>query len=215
MARLCLIGDSNVNASISPTKMSQAIGHSVIYHRATNRTSVDNYLVAAQHENYEVLVLSVLPNLICDLSVGSIPASLNTLYESVISRLVSIGIQKVLLVPPILRFQPSWYPENFALMVKTLQDSLLGVQGIHLLPVFPVSITDVSSDGVHFTSSTSSRFFDYLVSSVKDVIETEVVQVPKPATTLDDLASLIKSSLPDLSKKVKNKNNALNNNHEM
>lgn len=203
MARLCLIGDSNINLSVDPLKLTSSVGHNVTYYRATNKMSLENYLEAAQRKNYEVLVLSVLPNLISDLSVGSLPASLSGLYEWFISKLVSLGISRILLVPPILRYQPTWYPENHGVMLKLLQDSLVKESGICLLPNFPIQISDLSSDGVHFTSATSTRFYEYLLSSIKDVIDTDVVPVPQPMTTIDELAQLIRSSVPEVAKKVR------------
>lgn len=202
MARLCLLGDSNVHTSVPPNRLASAVGHSVHFYRATNRMSVENYLAAAQRENYEVLVLSVFSNLICDLSVGSLPSSLSVLYEGQISKLVSLGIKKILLVPPVQRFQLTWYPENHSVMLKLLQESLSGIDDIHLLPNFPITISDLGTDGIHFLPETGKRFFDNLVSSIKDVIDTEVVAVPKPSLTLEDLADMIKSSVPEVASKV-------------
>lgn len=211
MARICLVGDSNVHRHISPDRLSESIGANVTFYPCTRELVFDTLSDGIRRETYQLLVVSVLSNFISNLDEKGFEAELTLLYERFTAKAMSLA-PKVLIVPPMLRYNLPWYKEQYPAMLLGLTESCKPFRHVQVLPEFRVVEGDLESDLLHLTPVAGARLYAYFDSILKDLDSNGLLSAPamKPEAS-EEVLSLLKDKvlpvLPSISRneeKVRN-----------
>lgn len=172
MSKLLFIGDSNVFQNVRPAILSEKIGLPVTVIQCTKEFGFTTQIPLMQTDRPRYIVLSVLSNFFCDLGEEIFEEGVEALLQRFTTVINYLNDSTVLVLPPILRYSPTWYRDRYPAMLLGLQEAIAGT-GPHVLlaPEFRVVEGDLESDGVHMTRPTGTRFLDHIVSVIHDVLK--------------------------------------------
>lgn len=187
MSKLIIIGDSNVYRHVRSGVFSAKVKMPVTLLQCTREQTLTSALDVVQREQPSMVLLSILSNFVSDVCGTDFPESYDDMLERVLSLLTCLSDVRLLLVPPLLRYKPDWYRDQFSALVLGLQEKVKSYSQVLLLPEFKLNEHDLESDQVHLSQQTGARFFEYLASAVLDVApELSIiceVKASSPATT--------------------------------
>lgn len=199
MHRVLFIGDSNLYRNATEDVLKARIGRDVTVLKATKQLTFSVCLNDVSRMEGEVVLVSALPNLVCDAASESNLSDLATVVTESTSRYVSdiakqtTKFKTVLMVPPLFRTTPAWFQDQLRTMTAILTALIQTYPNMQMLPEFKVQVTDLLSDGVHLHSEAGTRFVDYLVNCVKDVIGAATPALTEP--TIADVMKLLNETL--------------------
>lgn len=183
MSKLFVLGDSNVYHNILAERLSSKVGMPVTLLNTTCLHTLELGLKEASGSGCDLLLVSCLENIIHDSSIGKAEELLKDCILSTIAdyvKLISLGssvFSKILVMSPILRKDPKWFPDYLSMIREALSIHVEMYPCIHLLPNFHVIDDDLEPGYVHLNTSAGAHYFEHISSCISDVISLDSTEV--------------------------------------
>lgn len=175
MSRILLIGDSNVYRNVNSEVLATKTSRPVTLIQATRSTSLDIGLREVTKNQFDVVLILALANILSDAGVNVANEKLpSTLEQATIGCIKTIGekaskAKDVLLLPPFARTSPKWYMDHLLLVKSVLLREVEKHANMTVLPDFPMTLEDLLGDEVHLSPSAGTRLFDHITACILDV----------------------------------------------
>lgn len=205
MNHVLVIGDSNVYRNCTMDRLSRRLNCSVKLMEAPRLHSLEVALKEVKRVSYNFVLISCLPNLLCDFVNDIDPSTKN--FDQKLKECITDYVhliqsncdskQSVLYVPALYLSLPVWFPEFFVFINRVLKDHVTVYPCSKVLPLFRVDDLSLMPDGEHLDLTTGAKFFDYLVSCLLDMVpilpEASSVSFSAPSATVTTATASVSS----------------------